>query len=195
MSWTSAGIEARASRVAAEMAPPDDRLPSRLAQQRFSQLVVDHRQRLYCYLRSRGASPDLAEDCLQEALVRAFRSLDTLRDWDKASGWLYGIARHVYLDQTRRAAVRSRPVPDDRSSEPPALDEVVDRAALADRLRGAVADLGSPRAEVVELYYAGGLSVDEIGDALGLPAGTVKTHLYRARAELRRRLGPREELR
>jgi RNA polymerase sigma-70 factor (ECF subfamily) len=188
MAWTSAVNEARAGRIAVEMATPDETAPSALDQRRFSQLVVDHRRRLYCYLVAQGASPDLAEDCVQEALVRGYRSLGSLRDWNRAAGWLFGIARHVYLDETRRAAVRERPVAIEQGGAPEPADEAVERAELALSLRRAVADLPPPRPEVIALRYSVGLSVDEIAVALELPVGTVKTHLFRARAALRKRL-------
>jgi RNA polymerase sigma-70 factor (ECF subfamily) len=192
MMWSSARIEARANRIAVEGAIVEPPTPSRIDERRFSQLIIEQRGRLYEYLRRRGASPDVAEDCLQEALVRGFRSLDRLRDWDKARGWLYGIARHVFLDQTRRDAVRARPV------EPPtegarAPDEQLETADRVRRLRQAIDGLGPPRAEVVDLHYGSGLTVEEIAGALDLPPGTVKTHLFRARAELRRAIVDAEE--
>ncbi|MBW2278800.1 MAG: RNA polymerase sigma factor [Deltaproteobacteria bacterium] len=169
------------------MATVEPPVPASVDERRFSQLVIDQRTRLFHYLRRQGATPDVAEDCLQEALVRAFRSLDRLRDWDKARGWLYGIARHVFLDHTRRTAVRARPV-EPAPDESPSPDEQLDRADQVRWLKRAVERLGPPRSEVIDLHYGSGLTVEEIARALDLPPGTVKTHLYRARAELRRSL-------
>lgn len=187
MAWTSARIEAHAARIAVDGTTVEPSVPSSVDERRFSQLVIDHRRALYRYLRRQGATPDVAEDCLQEALVRAFRSLDRLRDWDRARGWLFGIARYAFLDHTRRAAVRARPV-ESAAEEPPAPDERFDRAERARRLRRAIERLGPPRAEVIDLHYGSGLTVGEIARALDLPPGTIKTHLFRARAELRRAL-------
>lgn len=165
---------------------------SRLDQQRFSQLVLDTRHSLYGYLRRQGASPDVAEDLVQESLVRAYRALPTLRDWNKARGWLFGIARHVFLDETRRAAVRER-LTAGPSEAPIPLDEQAELAGQARLIRRAIAELKPPRPEVIDLYYGAGLTVEEIANALGIPAGTVKTHLFRARAELRGRLRAGQE--
>jgi RNA polymerase sigma-70 factor (ECF subfamily) len=193
MAWISVRIDTCANRIAAEgvnVEAPGQ--PSRGDELRFSQLVIDQRRALYEYLRRRGAAPDVAEDCLQEALVRAFRGLADLRDWDRARGWLFGIARHVFLDHARRAAVRARPV-EALTDEPPTPDEQLVRADRVRLLRRAIEALGSPRSEVVDLRYGAGLTVEEIAGALDLPTGTVKTHLFRARAELRRALEGSEE--
>jgi len=187
MAWTSARIDAHAARIPVDGAAVEPSVPSSVVERRFSQLVIDQRASLYRYLRRQGAAPDVAEDCLQEALVRAFRSLDTLRDWGKARGWIFGIARHVFLDHTRRSAVRARPV-EATAEERPSPDEELDRADRARWLRRAITRLGSPRSDVIDLHYGSGLTVNEIARALDLPSGTVKTHLYRARAELRRAL-------
>ena len=192
MEWISAQIGTRADREPAERSAVDSPGTRGVDERRFGQLALDHRRRLYEYLRRRGASPDVAEDCLQEALFRAFRSLGTLRDWDRAPGWLWGIARHVFLDRTRREAVRARPA-EAAPEGPPRPDEQLERADLARRVGLAIEELGPPRSEVVDLYYGSGLKVDEIAEALGMPPGTVKTHLFRAREELRRALAGDEE--
>jgi len=187
MVWTTARIDAHAARIAVDGTTVGPNVPTTLDERRFSQLVIDQRTMLYRYLRRQGATPDVAEDCLQEALVRAYRSLDRLRDWDRARGWLLGIARHTFLDHTRRASVRSRPV-ESTTEETPTPDDQLDRAEQARRLRLAIAELGPPRSEVIDLHYGSGLTVEEIAGALDLPPGTVKTHLHRARAALRRSL-------
>lgn len=192
MAWVSARIEARAARIAVDGAVVESPAPVSVDERRFSQLVIDQRQALYEYLRRQGAPADVAEDCLQEALVRAFRSLDSLRDWNRARGWLFGIARHVFLDCARRAAVRARPV-EPAAVGTPSPEERLDRAERVRRLRCAIAELGPPRSEVVDMHYGSGLTVEEIAGALDLPPGTVKTHLFRARAELRRALVEAEE--
>jgi RNA polymerase sigma-70 factor (ECF subfamily) len=171
----------------------------------FAGLVHEHRGALYGYLRRLGASPDAAEDCLQEALVRAcgrlvgdpatggIRAPDSLApdlaDPDRARAYLYGVARHVFLDETRRRAVRERPLPEEPRDGPIDPERSAGERELLARLRSAVARLAPPRPEIVELHYGAGLGLAAIAGIVGIPEGTVKTHLHRAREELRRSLG------
>jgi RNA polymerase sigma factor (sigma-70 family) len=168
----------------------------------YSQLVLELRYSLYGYLRGLGADSDFAEDCLQDALVRAYDRLvraapsaagesrpgiPDLSDPSRARAYLYGVARHVYLDASRRRAVRSRPLP---AEEEPAVDPErnAGRRERIDMLRAAAAGLEPPRPEILDLYYGADLSVAEIAEVIGIPTGTVKTHLHRSRSELRRLL-------
>ncbi|MFO8070616.1 MAG: sigma-70 family RNA polymerase sigma factor [Polyangia bacterium] len=177
----------------------------------YSQLVLNLRSFLYGYLRRLGADPTFAEDCLQDALVRAYDRLvraaapaaadesrpeiPDLSDSSRAKAYLYGVTRHVYLDASRRRAVRSRPLP--AEEEPTADDPEQDagRRERIDMLRAAASGLEPPRPEILDLYYGADLSVAEIAEVIGIPVGTVKTHLHRSRAELRRLLeaSPKEE--
>lgn len=162
------------------------RTPDHADRLRFSQLVLAHRGKLLGYLRGLGAAPDLAEDCLQEALVRAYRALPELASWSRGRAWLFGIARHVFLDELRRRKVRSRPLPPDGAA--PVARDPEESLAASDRthaVRRAVARLEPPQPELIELHYRAGLTMTEIGEVTGLPTGTVKTHLFRARARLR----------
>lgn len=169
-------------------APEPKPLPSKTDQLRFSQLAAQNRSALFRFLLSQGAAPDLAEDCMQEALVRAYRSLDTLRDWDAAKGWLFGIARNVFIDEARKRAVRSRPLNEEAQDSPELADEQMEKQERAAAIRKAIDKLGPPRGEIVELHYSRGLTMEEISRRLDIPVGTIKAHLHRARAALRKQL-------
>lgn len=149
-----------------------------------------------------------AEDAAQEAFVTAYRSLATWRADGPFGAWLTRIAVRIAI----RMAGRRRAVAWIDPAEPDALvgqirDEAVDRAAVADdpahrviraegdaRVRAALASLDEPYREVVALRFFGDLSLNEIATATDRPLGTVKTHLHRGLARLRRELetdGPR----
>ena len=166
----------------------EKRLPSKADQLRFSQLAAAHRNGLFRFLLSQGATPDLAEDCLQEALVRAFRSLDTLREWDHAKSWLFGITRNVFIDETRKRKVRMRPLPVDEADSPVTADEQYEQAERAQALKKAILELTPPKGQIIDLHYSKGLNLEEISAKLNMPLGKIKAHLHRARAALRKQL-------
>jgi RNA polymerase sigma factor (sigma-70 family) len=121
-----------------------------------------------------------AEDVVQDALVRAWRRRSTYRqDRGSSRAWLVG----VLLDQARRHRVRRRPATvfsRDRAGR-------TEPVSPADRLdvEHAIRALPRRQREVITLYYLADLSVFEIGQLLGISAGSVKSHLHDARARLR----------
>jgi RNA polymerase sigma-70 factor (ECF subfamily) len=139
---------------------------------------------------------DLAEELAQEAFVRAFRSLGNLRDESKLSTWLFGIAKNV-----AREAIRSK-IRDDRKVEIDAnpLSELTDGAPLPDGellnkelsgvIRGALDALDEDKRLVFTLKIFHGRSYDEISSITGSSIPKLKTDLHRARAEMRRTIGP-----
>ena len=143
-------------------------------------------------VRDRG----LAEDLAQDAFVKAFRALDTYRpDQGKFSSWLFKIAHNTAIDHLRRRELDTVPIDaggdddadfheilaDPESGSP--LDAAV-RGDLVEALAEAIERLRPEYREVVTLRHQEGLAYDEIAEVAGLPLGTVKTYLHRARKEL-----------
>ncbi len=161
----------------------------------FSLLVTRYRGRLIALARRMlaGDHPDEAEDIAQETFVAAYDKRHTYRRGDPFRPWLYRIALNRCLDRLR--ARQRRPIP-----RP--WDEVESAAAAASpgplprlltdereaRLQEAVAALPPKLRAVFLLRHLDELSYDEIAVAAALPLGTVKTHLFRARALLREAL-------
>jgi len=114
-----------------------------------------------------------AEDLVQETFLRAWRSLDTLRDEKAAKGW------HA-RQYERHVPIRDYEVdPDDL----PGTGDNTSAEAAA--LRGAVANLSEDYREPLLLQNLGGYSCEEIAQLLGLSSGAVMTRLFRARQKLR----------
>jgi RNA polymerase sigma-70 factor (ECF subfamily) len=144
-----------------------------------------------------------AEDLTQETFVKAFRSLDGYDPQRKLSSWLFKIAHNATIDHLRRRELDTVPLEgagDDeegggglaRVLADPAgrgTDLGVGRGELAAALEEAVGELRPEYREIVLLRYAEGLAYQEIADVSGLPLGTVKTNLHRARKELVEALG------
>lgn len=128
-----------------------------------------------------------AEDIAQDALLRAWRRRSTLREPEYRSQWLASIVRNEAFRQ--HAKVRPSPTEIiDQDGEEDA--QVVALVELAD-LREAVARLSDREREVLEMRYEDDLTQRAIAEKMGIPEGTVKVRLHRARKKLRRVVVPR----
>ncbi|MBY8876188.1 RNA polymerase sigma factor [Streptomyces sp. PLK6-54] len=155
----------------------------------FTPLVERYSVVLHGYFARRV--PGAADDLLAEAWLQAFaarRTFDASRG--SARGWLFGVARNVLAGHLRRAA-RAEAPPGEQVSDPwQAVDQRLDAAALAPALRGALAELPPDEREVLLLVSWEQLTPAEAAAAVGIPAGTARSRLHRARGRLRERLAP-----
>lgn len=138
--------------------------------------------------------PQEAEDAAQESMLRAFRAYPSFRGSGVAS-WLYRIAHNTCLDILKSARwQREYAVLDDPESAFDPADSAPDpeRAYVMDaenrRLWDAVLTLPPQQQTLLALFYGEGLKYEEIAEATGLRAGTVKSRLSRAKDALRRKL-------
>ena len=141
----------------------------------------------------------LAEDLSQEGFLRVFQRLNTYDPERKFSSWFFQVLRNVTIDYLRvnRLATSSLDelaeagfegaVADPASSSPELLAR---QGELAGALEEALTRIRPEYREIVVLRYQEGLTHQEIAEILGLPAGTVKTHLHRARKALAAMLKP-----
>jgi RNA polymerase sigma-70 factor (ECF subfamily) len=135
-----------------------------------------------------------AEDLAQETFVKAFRNLAAFDTTRRLSSWLLRIAHNATVDAMRRSHLQLVPFEsgDGISGAPhaaaaPSIDPV-ERAALGNALETALAGLRPEHRAAVVLRYEQGLSFYEIGQVLGVPEVTARSHVHRARKELARRL-------
>jgi RNA polymerase sigma-70 factor (ECF subfamily) len=139
--------------------------------------------RLYAIARLILRDAELAQDATQEALIRAWRDLPSLRDVERFDAWLYRLTVRACSD-TRRAKQRWRSELVVVRSEPSELDrsgELADRDELERGLRR-LSD--SQRTVLVLTFYLGYAPVD-VADALDIPVGTAKSRLHYAIEALR----------
>jgi RNA polymerase sigma-70 factor, ECF subfamily len=144
--------------------------------------------RYICYL-VRDATE--AEDLAQEALIRAHRQRDTLRDPAALESWLYQIATHVSIDRMRQRAkttarqvdepVEELPIADAAQPSPLVLIQQEEMSACVQKY---VAQLSDGYKAVLLLHDGDGLTAAEIAHLLQLPLTTVKMRLHRARRQL-----------
>jgi RNA polymerase sigma-70 factor (ECF subfamily) len=139
---------------------------------------------------------ELAEELTQETFVRAHRSLRGLRDDAKLSTWLFGIAKNVARETLRSKAKDDRRVAidDDRvaelSDEGPPPDRQLLNKELGGLIKAALSALDEDKRMVFTLKIFHQRSYEEIAAITGFSVPKLKTDLHRARAEMRRRIGP-----
>ncbi len=148
------------------------------------------RRPLFAFFWARLGEREEALDLVQEVFARACRHAAVLRRLPAARrrAWLFTCARRLTVDRYRRRAAARRASP----AAAPAVDgpeAAAERADALRRLDRAIRGLPGPQREALALVVLGGLSSAGAGEALGLPPGTVRYHLFQARRRLRAELG------
>ncbi len=159
----------------------------------FAALVARHQSRVRTALRrlTRG-DVALADDLAQETFILAWRNLRKFRFEARFSTWLYRIAFNAWQSEARKK--REVLLDLDDGALPPGPDGAVETPDLAARMdleRAFEILTDGERAAIAACYYAD-LSHEEAAQALGIPLGTVKTHVLRAKAKLKARLTEKE---
>ncbi|SDX96398.1 RNA polymerase sigma-70 factor, ECF subfamily [Amycolatopsis xylanica] len=146
----------------------------------LAELVRRWHTPLWNYLRRMVNTAELADDLTQETWVAVLRGLPRLKEAERFAPWLFTIARRSLLNRLRED-YRVPPEP-----EPPVVagDPVLDRVELLAGLAG----LPLLEREVLVLFHLHDLSLADCAAVLDVPAGTVKSRLFRARGMLRARL-------
>lgn len=169
-------------------------------QEAFSQLIVQYQVPLYnMALRMVGGRDDAA-DITQEAFLRAWAKIRTLRDAPFKS-WLFQIAANLCYDHFRRGRRYGEMPDDDQQAHIVPLGLVApdpqERAEVNERhrfVRQAIAALGEDLRLAIILRDVNGMSYDEIADVLRVPLGTVKSRIARARADVQEALARHPDL-
>ena len=157
----------------------------------FEPLVLENQQRVYTVaLRITGNEAD-AWDAAQEAFLRAYRSLKDFRGESRFSTWLYKLAGSAAIDLLRRRRdAQLVSLYDEDESIPDVPDErfapesSLEKKELRENVQRALSLLPADYRQILTLRELGGLSYEELGETLGLEAGTVKSRLARARQKL-----------
>ena len=160
----------------------------------FAELVRRHQSKVRAALRrlTKGDGA-LADDLAQETFILAWRNLKAFRFEARFSTWIYRIAFNAWRSEARkRHEVRLDLDADELPPGSDAFDEMPDVASRIDLERAMATLSDGERAAIAACYYAD-LSHEEAAAALGMPLGTVKTHVMRAKRKLRARLAAKEK--
>jgi RNA polymerase sigma factor (sigma-70 family) len=152
-------------------------------------LVRAHASRLASFVRRRIGNPADVEDIVQDTLLEAVRCLDRFQGHSKPETWLFGIALNLTRNHYKRAKVRdvysdvdTDEVPSERADDPSQIAEYRERMF---RVVHAVDALPDDTHQLLQFIFDDELSYKEIATRLGIPVGTVRSRISRARSALR----------
>lgn len=166
----------------------------------FDALVLAALPHVMRFARSLAHDDALAEDLVQETYLRAYRSRDTFRRGADARRWLFTICRNVFLRQRERDARVVDTSGEDAELESLAaavehgeaardgLGDLLDRVDVAPAIRAALAAVPEVYRTAVVLVDVEGESYESAAEILGVPVGTVRSRLFRARRLLQQSL-------
>lgn len=161
----------------------------------YATLVERYGGRVYNIALRITGDPDAASDCAQEAFIRAYRALHRYDPALPFGPWLFRIVTNTSLNHVRRWHAHQTPVGDELPDSPEEPEEGPEATAVrreeVSEVVAAMAELPPAYRAALTLRHMQQLSYQEVADALGIPLGTVKTHLHRARAALKARLAAR----
>lgn len=160
----------------------------------FEELVRRYQRPIAAYVYRMVGDYDAALDLTQEVFIKVYGSLARYRSEFKFSTWIYRIAHNAAIDHLRRHTMREQALFDEVAGEPRELPIAYGRPSPEQEYAGkerraeveaVVHDLPASYKELVVLRHAHDLSYDEIAEVTGLPLGTVKNRLFRAREAMR----------
>jgi RNA polymerase sigma-70 factor (ECF subfamily) len=154
----------------------------------FRRLVERYHPTVFAVVRSVIGDRDDVEDVVQEVFIKVYRGLSNYRGDSKFSTWIYRVARNESINAVRKRAITGQPIEDAVLEAPAASrpDEQFRRKSEQSRLERYLGQLDERYRTVLELRYLGERSYAEIGEALDIPIGTVKSYIHRGKLELKR---------
>jgi RNA polymerase sigma factor (sigma-70 family) len=153
----------------------------------FEDLIARWHGPLWTYVRRVVGDEDAAREVVQDVWIRVLRGIPKLRDGSKLRAWLFGIARRTVMDRLRERYAGPLETEIDLSEVPADTWSSHEEHELQ-QLEGALARLPTVERDVLTLFYLEDLTLADIAEALGVPVGTVKSRLFRARRVLRQEM-------
>jgi len=174
-------------------------LEARQYREAFELLVDRFQHKVFCLAISMVRDEALAQDLAQDVFVKIWKALSGYHGAASLSTWIYTITRNTCLTELKKRATRPTV-----SLADPAVEEALDAIPAmqtTDRVAGAEQDvqtlldqLPEKYRQVLTLFYLEQKSYEEVAAMLGIPLGTVKTFLYRAKKELLKMSGRSEHV-
>ena len=170
----------------------------------YRELMHRYQRRVYALMRRMIGDREEARDLTQEAFGKAFRAFQSHPPERNFSAWIRRIAKHTAIDYLRQKELTPEPLDDPPDVTPSGTLKLTaiqlsnrsdsptpgsDAREVAAALEQAIKRLRGKYRRCVMLRYVEERSHDDIAETLGLPLGTVKSHLHRGRKELKKMLG------
>lgn len=157
----------------------------------FAQLVEASIARLEAVARLILRDPELARDAVQDAYIRAWRDLPSLRDAERFDPWLQRLTVNAAIDAVRKR--RRRPIEIELApTDPPAVGDASGAIADRDALERGFRHLRPDQRAILVLHYYLGMPSSAVAETLEIPHGTAQSRLHRALSDLRAALAADE---
>ena len=167
----------------------------------FTELMTQHESRMYAVTLRMCANREDAQDCLQDAMLRVYRSIGGFKGQSSFSTWVYRITMNTCLDELRRRKTRNASSLDtmlEGGWSPTDGENGPEKQAVASEqrrvLNSAIADLPEDMRSAIVLRDVQGFSYEEIAEMLEVNIGTIKSRISRGREKLRQILRENAEL-
>ena len=160
----------------------------------FEELVRRYQRPIVGYVYRMLGNHESALDVTQEVFIKVFNSLDRYSSEYKFSTWLYRIAHNAAIDHMRRNSINTQSLETENAdgtyqlqieSPGPTPEQDRERSEWRTQIDAVVKCLPTPYRDLILLRHSQDLSYDEIAEVTGLPLGTVKNRLFRAREMMR----------
>ena len=166
----------------------------------YRELLARYQRPVFSLVYRMVRNREQAEDLAQETFVRVFQNIERFDARYKFSSWIFKIANNLAIDSLRRRdpatvsldgsahAVDAEQIEASRIdavSDEPNPEQELEARELGSAIEGAVGQLRPEYRTAILLRHVEGRPYEEIADIMGLPLGTVKTYIHRARSELR----------
>jgi RNA polymerase sigma factor (sigma-70 family) len=156
----------------------------------FKALVEKYHSLVFSVVRGILGRRYEVEDVTQEVFIKVYRKLHTFRGDARLSTWIYRIARNEAINAVSRSRPQLETIDESAlyagGAQNP--DETLDRKHSRRIVEELLASLDERQRVAIELRYMGEKSYGEIADIMGIPIGTVKTYIYRAKAAMKKEL-------
>lgn len=167
----------------------------------FNSLMQMHERRMYAVAVRMCGNPEDAQDCLQEAMLRIYRSIAGFKAQSSFSTWVYRITMNACLDELRKRKNRPSTSLDglvDEGWSPPDNAESPEKYAVRSEVRNSlhrlIGELPEDMRAAIVLRDIQGYSYDEIARMLDANVGTIKSRISRGRERLREKIAASPEL-
>ncbi|MDB5143802.1 MAG: sigma-70 family polymerase sigma factor [Mucilaginibacter sp.] len=159
----------------------------------YADLIKRHQRFVFTLAMRFSKNREDAEEIAQDCFVKAYRSLSTFQRQAKFSTWLYSIVYTTAMTALRKKRIDTDSIDDENTYIQLENHSGYDTNSVENKSRSyylnqAIAQLLPDDAAIISLFYMGEQSLDEIGQALGIEANTVKVKLFRARQRLKEKL-------
>lgn len=159
----------------------------------FQELVKNHGDRIFNLALMKCNQSTLAEDICQETYLRAYKGLSKFREESQLGTWIYRIALNVCHSMIKKESQRSRLIThlDDNMElelvdEGSSIQDLFIQNSKKDLIRKAISALPPLQSDAITLYYLKEFQYTEVAEIMNIPINTVKSHLRRAKENLRR---------